>query len=91
MRELAPDGTAWVTFYCITMLEMALELASGEGQRIHQAYEDMASKFLEHFVQIADAMNGETGRGLGANHRTGWTALVIRYIADLARQRGGTV
>jgi len=58
------DGTAWMAFYCITMLEMALELASGEGQRIHQAYEDMASKFLEHFVQIADAMNRLGGSGL---------------------------
>jgi hypothetical protein len=58
------DGTAWMAFYRITMLEMALELASGEGQRIHQAYEDMASKFLEHFVQIADAMNRLGGSGL---------------------------
>src|SRR3984893_7114587 len=58
------DGTAWMAFYCITMLEMALELATGEGQRIHQAYEDMASKFLEHFIQIADAMNRLGGSGL---------------------------
>jgi hypothetical protein len=58
------DGTAWMAFYCITMLEMALELASGEGQRIHKAYEDMASKFLEHFIQIADAMNKLGGSGL---------------------------
>jgi uncharacterized protein YoxC len=30
---------------------------------------------------------GETGRGLGASHQTGWTALVIRSIKDLARRR----
>ena len=46
------DGTAWMAFYCSTMLSMALELA-----RENPAYEDMASKFFEHFVAIADAMN----------------------------------
>ncbi len=58
------DGTAWMAFYCLTMLAMALELARGEGGKIHSAYEDMASKFLEHFVQIADAMNTLGGTGL---------------------------
>jgi hypothetical protein len=53
------DGTAWMAFYCITMLEMALELA-----REDPACEDMASKFFEHFVQIVDAMNGFGGTGL---------------------------
>ncbi|MDB6111183.1 MAG: glucosidase [Pedosphaera sp.] len=57
------DGTAWMAFYCVTMLAMALELARDGGQ-IHTAYEDMASKFLEHFVQIADAMNTLGGTGL---------------------------
>jgi len=53
------DGTAWMAFYCITMLEMALELAREDA-----AYEDMASKFFEHFVAIADAMNAFGGTGL---------------------------
>jgi hypothetical protein len=53
------DGTAWMAFYCITMLEMALELA-----REDPACEDMASKFFEHFVAIVDAMNGFGGTGL---------------------------
>jgi hypothetical protein len=57
------DGTAWMAFYCSTMLAMALELAH-DGQRVHPAYEDMASKFLEHFVQIAEAMNTVGGSGL---------------------------
>jgi hypothetical protein len=57
------DGTAWMAFYCVTMLAIALELARDGGQ-IHPAYEDMASKFLEHFVQIADAMNTLGGTGL---------------------------
>lgn len=53
------DGTAWMAFYCTTMLAMALELA-GEDP----AYEDVASKFFEHFVAIADAMNTLGGTGL---------------------------
>ncbi|HTU03770.1 MAG TPA: hypothetical protein VMG58_18190, partial [Candidatus Sulfotelmatobacter sp.] len=57
------DGTAWMAFYCGTMLSMALELAHADG-KIHPAYEDMASKFLEHFVQIADAINTLGGSGL---------------------------
>jgi hypothetical protein len=52
------DGTAWMAFYCGAMLAMALELAQERP-----AYEDIASKFFEHFVQIVDAMNsaGEAG------------------------------
>jgi hypothetical protein len=57
------DGTAWMAFYCSTMLAIALEL-SHDGTRLNTAYEDMASKFLEHFVQIAEAMNTAFGAGL---------------------------
>src|SRR5579883_1331843 len=46
------DGTAWMAFYCSTMLAIALELA-----HFDHAYEDIASKFFEHFVEIVDAMN----------------------------------
>lgn len=53
------DGTAWMAFYCSTLLTMALELAQFEP-----AYEDIASKFFEHFVAIADAMNTLGGTGL---------------------------
>jgi len=53
------DGTAWMAFYCGTMLSIALELA-----RFNPTYEDLASKFLEHFVAIADAMNHLDGSGL---------------------------
>ncbi|MDB6023123.1 MAG: hypothetical protein JWQ04_2980, partial [Pedosphaera sp.] len=58
------DGTAWMAFYCGTMLAIALELARNGGGKVRTAYEDMASKFLEHFVQIADAMNTLGGTGL---------------------------
>ncbi len=53
------DGTAWMAFYCGTMLSMSLELA-----RHDPAYEDMASKFFEHFLAIVDAMNALDGEGL---------------------------
>jgi hypothetical protein len=53
------DGTAWMAFYCNTMLSMALELASEDP-----AYEDLASKFFEHFIAIADAINNLGGSGL---------------------------
>ena len=53
------DGTAWMAFYCSTMLSMALELA-----REDPAYDDMASKFFEHFIAIIDAMNEHGGVGL---------------------------
>jgi hypothetical protein len=46
------DGTAWMAMYCLNMLAIALELASDDA-----AYEDMATKFLEHFFYIAHAMN----------------------------------
>jgi hypothetical protein len=53
------DGTAWMAFYCATMLSMAIELANEEP-----VYADMASKFFEHFVAIVDAMNALGGGGL---------------------------
>ncbi|MCA1581736.1 MAG: glucosidase [Acidobacteria bacterium] len=53
------DGTAWMAFFCSTMLSIALELASEDP-----AYEDVASKFFEHFVAITDAMNSLGGTGL---------------------------
>jgi len=46
------DGTSWMGMYCLNMLAIALELAKDDP-----AYEDVASKFFEHFVHIAGAMN----------------------------------
>jgi len=54
------DGTAWMGMFCLNMLAMALELA-----RTKPAYEDVATKFFEHFVYIADSINGQcAGTGL---------------------------
>ncbi len=46
------DGTAWMGMYCLNMLEMALELTQHDA-----AYEEMATKFFEHFVYIAESLN----------------------------------
>jgi hypothetical protein len=55
------DGTSWMGMYCLNMLAIALELAKDD-----LAYEDVASKFFEHFVNIAHAMNdiGEESKSL---------------------------
>ncbi|PYO29212.1 MAG: glucosidase [Candidatus Rokuibacteriota bacterium] len=53
------DGTSWMAMYCLNMLAMALELA-----RANPAYEDVASKFFEHFVYIAHAMHDRGGAGV---------------------------
>jgi hypothetical protein len=54
------DGTSWMAMYCLNMLKIALELAS----KVDPIYEDVASKFLEHFLYIAAAMNGLGDGGL---------------------------
>jgi hypothetical protein len=53
------DGTAWMGMYCLNMLAIALELA-----RENPAYENVASKFFEHFVYIAHAMDHRGGEGI---------------------------
>jgi Mannosylglycerate hydrolase MGH1-like glycoside hydrolase domain len=53
------DGTAWMSMYCQNMGEIAIELA------VHDPfYEDMVSKFMEHFLWIAAAMNRKGPEGL---------------------------
>ena len=54
------DGTSWMAMFCLDMLAMAMELAHKDP-----AYEDVASKFFEHFVYIAQAMNNLGGEGIG--------------------------
>jgi hypothetical protein len=47
------DGTSWMAMYCLNLLRIALELAQH-----NRVYEDIASKFFEHFLGIAGAING---------------------------------
>ena len=56
------DGTAWMAFYCQNMLEIALILTDYDS-----VYEDIAFRFLEHFVWITYAMDR-----VGANHDEMW-------------------
>ncbi len=53
------DGTSWMGMFCLNMLAIALELSRDEP-----AYEDVASKFLEHFIYIAQAMNDMGTEGM---------------------------
>jgi len=53
------DGTSWMAMFCLNMLAIALELAKEDP-----AYEDVASKFFEHFVGIARAMNDVGKQGI---------------------------
>ena len=53
------DGTSWMGMFCLNMLTIALELATER-----KAYEDISTKFFEHFLYIADAMNNIAGQGI---------------------------
>jgi hypothetical protein len=57
------DGTSWMAMYALNLMRMALELA-----KHNRVYEDVATKFFEHFLRIAGAMTriggDEAGMGL---------------------------
>ena len=53
------DGTSWMGMFCLNMLTIALELATK-----NRVYEDIATKFFEHFLYIAEAMNNIGGEGI---------------------------
>ena len=53
------DGTAWMAYYCSSMLSIAFELADG-----NPAYSDTAYKFFNHYIAISEAMNSLDGTGL---------------------------
>ena len=54
------DGTAWMAMYSLNLMRIALELA-----RTTTVYEDIATKFFEHFLYIAEAMTNIGGAGIG--------------------------
>ena len=54
------DGTSWMAMYCLNMMRIALELA-----QTNPVYEDIATKFFEHFLYIAKAMNNIGDQGIG--------------------------
>jgi len=54
------DGTSWVAMYCLNLLRIAIELSQTKP-----LYQDLASKFFEHFLYIAEAMTNMAGEGIG--------------------------
>jgi hypothetical protein len=54
------DGTSWMAMYSLIMMKMSIELAT----RVDPLYEDVASKFFEHFLYISHAMNALGDGGL---------------------------
>jgi hypothetical protein len=54
------DGTAWMAMYSLNLMQIALELA-----KHNKVYEDIATKFFEHFLHIVEAMNNMGEKGIG--------------------------
>jgi hypothetical protein len=71
------DATSWMGMYCLNMLTIALELA-----RENPAYEDVASKFFEHFVGICKAMNDVGGKGIELWNREDGFYYDILHLPD---------
>jgi hypothetical protein len=72
------DGTAWAAVYALRMMRMAIELTLHDP-----AYEDLAAKFFEHFMYIAEAVH-ETG---GMGHQGLWDE-ADQFYYDVLRQPG---
>ncbi len=74
------DGTSWMAMYCLNMLGIALELSQADP-----AYEDVATKFFEHFVYIGEAVNRVGDQGLGL-----WNEQAGFYFDRLKLPDGGS-
>jgi len=57
--QVQSDGTSWMAMYSLNMLRIAVELAQEDD-----AYQDIATKFFEHFLMIGGAMTNLGGKGL---------------------------
>ena len=65
---------------------VSLFLPNSNGERkLHAEYNDFYTrKGNEHLILFYEYFNGDSGRGLGASHQTGWTALVANLLNDLS-------
>jgi hypothetical protein len=73
------DGTAWMGMFCLNMLTIALELAGHNW-----VYQDIATKFFEHFLYIAQAMNNISGEGISLwDEQDEFFYDVLHYGADV--------
>ena len=75
------DGTAWMAMYCLNMLNIAIELGQHDA-----VYEDMAAKFFEHLLFIAQAMTGS-----GADRSGLWDDTDNFYYDKLCMPDGSTM
>ncbi|CAM3780508.1 hypothetical protein DEFR109230_11790 [Deinococcus frigens] len=73
------DGTAWMGMFCLNMLQISLELAQD-----NPAYADIATKFFEHFLYIAQALNA-----LGETRMSLWDDSDEFYYDQVQRPDGG--
>ena len=71
------DATSWMAFYCQQMLKISLELA-----RTDKAWDDVATKFLEHFLSIARAM-----RHFGSSDKSLWHEEDVQIGRASCRER----
>jgi hypothetical protein len=78
--------------------ELARRLASlflpdAEGRRpVHGPDERYAKDpAWNELVLFYEYFHGDSGRGVGASHQTGWTALVVKCLEDMARSRAGEI
>ena len=71
------DGTGWMAMYSLTLMAIALELASEDP-----AYEDVASKFWEHFLYIAHAINNLGTHGDGMWDETDGFFYDVMHLPD---------
>ena len=78
------DGTAWMAMFCLNMLRISLELSLRD-----RAYEDMAIKFLDHFLHIAGAITemGKEGFGLWDDKDKFFYDVLFLPSGDEATQR----
>ena len=74
------DGTAWVAMFCQNMFEMAIELAAKDS-----SYQDMVTKFADHFLWIARAMNQTGSEGMW-DEEDGFYYDVLRLPDGTARR-----
>ena len=79
------DATAWMAFYCLRMLEIALELANA-----NPTYEDVASKFFEHFAGIMASLNALTSRNDPGERAQGLWDESDGFYYDAVRSPRGT-
>jgi hypothetical protein len=76
------DGTSWMAMYSLNLLAIAMELASEDP-----AYEDVASKFWEHFIYIAHAMTNLGSDGFELWDQEDGFFYDVLHLPDGGRQR----